>query len=128
GLLEIPPTAIAGVHITRLKPDGSGKDEREDKPAKIMIGRSKGWPLVLAPVNDCGGLGITEGIEDGLSVLVTGLGIWAAASASRLPALAERVPSYVNHITIFAHNDDGMTHARELKRRLHARGLSVAIA
>jgi hypothetical protein len=129
GVLTISHTAIAGVHLTRLLPDGSDKREREDEPAKIMIGRSLGWPIVLAPVNDAGGLGITEGIEDGLSVLVTGLGIWAAGSASRLPALAARVPSYVNDITIFAHtDDDGMRHAVELKRRLHARGLSAAIA
>src|SRR5262249_44962190 len=128
GALMIPRAQVEGVHLTRLKLDGSGKDEDGDESVKKMIGRSSGWPLVLAPVNDVGGLGITEGIEDGLSVLVTGLGIWVAGSASRLPALAERVPSYVNHITIFAHNDDGMTHARELKRPLHARGLAVAIA
>jgi hypothetical protein len=129
GALMIPRAQVEGVHLTRLKPDGSGKREREDEPAKIMIARSLGWPLVVAPVNDSGGLGITEGIEDGLSVLVTGLGIWAAGSASRLPALAARVPSYVNDITIFAHtDDDGMRHATELKRRLRARGLSAAIA
>jgi hypothetical protein len=131
GVLMIPRTQVAGVHLTRLLPDGSGKREHEDERAKIMIARSLGWPLVLAPVNDAGGLGITEGIEDGLSVLVTGLGIWAAGSASRLPALAARVPSYVNDITIFAHtNDDGsgVRHATELKRRLRARGLSAAIA
>jgi hypothetical protein len=128
GVLMISRAQIAGVHLTRLKPDGSGKDERRG-PAKIMIARSKGWPLVLAPVNDSGGLGIAEGIEDGLSVLVTGLGVWAAGSASRLPALAERVPGYVNDITIFAHTDtDGMRHAAELERRLRARGLSAATA
>jgi len=129
GSLMISRAQVVGVHLTRLKPDGSGKREHEDEPAKIMIARSRGWPLVLASVNDVGGLGITEGIEDGLSVLVTGLGIWVAGSASRLPALAARVPSYVNDITIFAHtDDDGMRHATELERRLHARGLSAAIA
>jgi hypothetical protein len=129
GALMILRAQVEGVHITRLLPDGSGKREVENEPTKIMIARSTGWPLVLAPVNDSGGLGITEGIEDGLSVLVTGLGIWAAGSASRLPALAARVPSYVNDITIFAHtDDDGTRHATELKRRLRARGLSAAIA
>jgi hypothetical protein len=130
GVLTIPRARIEGVHLTHLKPDGSGKrEEQEDEPAKIMIGHSKGWPLVLAPLNDSGGLGITEGIEDGLSVLVSGLGVWAAGSASRLPDLAERVPDYVNCITIFADtDDDGMRHARELERRLRALGLSVATA
>jgi|SRR6516162_1183680 len=128
GVLAIADTDISGVHITRLKPDGSGKDPHE--PAKIMIGKSLGWPIVLAPVNDSGGLGVVEGIECGLSIVsVTGLGMWVAGSASRLPALAERVPDYTNDVTIFAHTDtDGMHHAAELERRLRARGLSAATA
>jgi len=127
GTLAIAPAAVVGVHLTRLKFDGSGKHEREDEPAKIMLARSRGWPLVLAPINDGGGLGIVEGIEEGLSVLVTGLGVWVAGSASRLPALAERVPDSVN-VTIFADPDpDGMRHAAELRRRLSARGLFAAI-
>jgi len=128
-VLAIAPAAVVGVHLTRLKLDGSGKHEREDESAKTMLGRSSGWPLVLAPVNNSGGLGITEGIECGLSIATTlGLGMWAAGSASRLPALAERVPSYANEIMIFAHADDGMRHAVELKQRLRARGLRAAIA
>jgi hypothetical protein len=59
---------------------------------------------------------------------MTGLGVWAAGSASRLPALAERVPNYVNCITIFADTDtDGMRHARELERRLRARRLFTTL-
>src|SRR5262249_24593839 len=125
GVLAIAHTAVVGVHLTRLLPDGSGKDERG--PSKIMIAKSLSWPIVLAPLNDSGGLGIVEGIECGLSILATtGLGMWAAGSASRLPALAERVPSDVNCVTIFAHTDpDGMRHATELKRRLRAPGLFV---
>jgi hypothetical protein len=43
--------------------------------------------------------------------------------------LAERIPSYVNDITIFADSDaDGLRHARELERRLRARGLSAVVA
>lgn len=128
GVLMIAHTQVEGVHLTRLKPDGSGKDEQ--LPTKVMIAHSCGWPIVLAASNDSGGLGIVEGIEDGLSVLaVTGLGIWAAGSASRLPALAARVPSYANCITIFADADSaGMRHARELERRLRARRLFAATA
>jgi Toprim domain-containing protein len=130
GVLAIAPADVVGVHITRLKADGSGKDEREDEPSKVMIAKSLGFPIVLAPPNDAGGLGIIEGIESGFSVLaVTGLGMWVAGSASRLPALAERVPRYVNDITIFADSDDdGMRYATELERRLRGRGLNAAIA
>jgi hypothetical protein len=127
GVLEISHTQVEGVHLTRLLPDGLGKDERV--PSKIMIAKSLGWPIVLAPVNDSGGLAIVEGIEDGLSVLtVTGLGVWVAGCASRLPALAERVPDYAC-ITIFADADsDGARHAAELRRRLRARQLFAATA
>jgi hypothetical protein len=77
-----------GAHLTRLLPDGSGKAGTERD--KIMIGRSIGSPIVIAPPNDLLGLAITEGIEDALSVhLATGLGAWAAGAASRLPALAD---------------------------------------
>jgi hypothetical protein len=44
-----------------------------------MIGRSIGFPIVLAPVNDGLGLSITEGIEDALSLhQATGLPQWAS--------------------------------------------------
>jgi hypothetical protein len=126
-VLAIAHTQVEGVHLTRLLPDGLGKDEHG--PSKIMIAKSLGWPIVLAPLNDGGGLGIVEGIEDGLSVATaTGLGVWVAGSASRLPALAERVPSHAESITIFGHDDDaGHNGARALAAKLRERGLEVAV-
>ena len=46
------PGTITGIHMTRLLPDGSGKDNGEDDKAKIMLGPSAGQPIVLAPCND----------------------------------------------------------------------------
>jgi hypothetical protein len=44
---------------------------------------------------------IAEGIEDALSAHeATGLGAWAAGSASFMPALAEAIPSYIESLTI----------------------------
>ena len=85
-----------------------------------MIGMSTGSPIVIAPPNDLLGIAITEGIEDALSVHVaTGLGAWAAGSASRLPALATAIPPYIECITILSDDDpDGRRHAAELARRL----------
>ena len=122
GVLAIADKALRGVHLTRLKPDGSGKAE-DDREPKIMIGRSKGAPIVLAPMNDLLGLVITEGIEDALSAYAsTGLGAWAAGAASRLPALSAAVPSYTDTVSILADADpDGQRHAVELARRLEAR-------
>ena len=53
---------IHGVHLTRLKPDGSGKLDIEGRPDKIFIGSAPDLPIVLAPVNDLGGLSIAEGL------------------------------------------------------------------
>jgi Toprim domain len=126
GILAAPRAVIA-VHITRLKPDGSDRERGLD--AKLMIGRSIGSPIVLAPVNDLLGLAITEGIEDALSVKVaTGLGTWAAASAGRMPPLADIVPPYVETVTIFAHPEKiGQDKACELAKKLHGRGIETFI-
>jgi hypothetical protein len=123
GRLAITPAAVLGVHITRLAPDGSGKAGTERD--KIMVGRSVGVPIVLAPPNDQLGLAIAEGIEDALSVHeATGLGAWAAGAASRLQALADAVPGHIDFVTIVADADrDGRRHAAELLRRLEARSL-----
>ena len=124
GRLAIADKAVAGVHLIKIKRDGSGKADIE--PQKIMIGRSKGTPIVLAPMNDALGLVITEGVEDALSMhAATGLGAWAAGAASRLPALAESVPSYTDTVSVMADADpDGQHHARELAQRLETRGFA----
>jgi hypothetical protein len=114
GELVIDDAAIRGVHLTSLKPDGSGKAGTDRD--KLMVGKSASWPIVLAPINDGLGLAITEGIEDALSLHeATGLGAWAAGSASRLPALADRIPSYVETVSIAADDDkDGLKYANQL--------------
>jgi hypothetical protein len=127
GKLVIDDDAIRGVHITSLKSDGSGKAGTERD--KIMIGKSLGSPIVLAPPNDGLGLAICEGIEDALSVHeATGLGAWAAGSASRLPALAAAVPSYIDCITIAADADPaGQSNSFKLADALSARGIETFI-
>jgi hypothetical protein len=127
-VLSLRDTEVRGVHLTLLRPDGSGK--ADTAPNKIIVGPSLGFPIVLAPINDGLGLAITEGVEDALSVhQATGLGVWAAGSASRLPALADVVPDYADCITIFGDADDaGQKGARELSERLTGRGLHVELA
>jgi hypothetical protein len=128
GAIVMRGSALRGVHLTRLLPDGSDR-ERGDG-AKIMIGFSTGSPLVLAPPNDPLGLAIAEGIEDALSAhRATGLGAWAAGCASRLPALAPTIPSYVQCVTVCVDDDDdGRRHAVALGRLLHRRGVEVRMA
>ena len=51
GELTIADSAVRGVHITRLAPDGTDR-ERTDNRDKIIVGRCVGTPVVLAPPND----------------------------------------------------------------------------
>jgi Toprim domain len=123
GVISILPSAVQAVHVTRLLPDGSGKAGTDND--KIMIGTPRGAPIVLASPNDLNGLAITEGIEDALSLHeATGLGVWAAGSASMLPALAAVIPSYIDLVTIVSDPDqDGQRFARQLKAGLTERGI-----
>jgi Toprim domain len=125
GLLAIDSEEVAGVHITRLAPDGRHKAGTMHD--KIMIGLCVGAPIVVAPVNDGLGLAICEGIEDALSIHhSTGLGAWGAGSASRLPALAPAVPGWVEAVTILVDDDDaGWRFSAELAAPLDARGMEV---
>lgn len=125
-VMTFPEASIKGVHLTRLALDGGSDRDRSEK-AKIMIGHSKGWPIVLSPPTDGLGLAIAEGIESSLSAFeATGLCTWAAGSASRLLALADAIPNWVESITILADDDiDGRRHAVSLAQAAKERGLEV---
>jgi hypothetical protein len=125
GRITVSPSAIAGVHLTLLRDDGLGKAGTGRD--KIMVGPSAGSPIIIAPMTDGLGLAITEGIEDGFSVhLATGLGVWVAGSATRLPLLADAVPDYVDLVTIISDSDDvGQHNAHLLAERLAQRSYAV---
>ena len=125
GVYVMPEKRIRGLHLTYLKHDGSGKAPVE--PSKRMIGDIKGSPLALIPPNDGHGLLIAEGIETAISGhLMTGLGAWAAGSASFLPALADAVPPFIECVMIAREKDKaGQRGADELGQRLEERGIEV---
>lgn len=87
-------------------------------------------PIALAPPNDLLGLAIVEGIETGLSVYAaTGLGVWVAGAAGRMPALAAVIPSYIEAVTIYQEGDGaGHLHAQKLAGMLAARVAEVRLA
>lgn len=97
---EHPPAMIArfgdvgkptGVHLTKLKTDGSGKAGTEKD--KIMIGSSQGQPIIVADNPDREELIIAEGIEDAASLsIVTGWSAWAAGSAGRIAPVVASAP------------------------------------
>jgi hypothetical protein len=127
GRLVIDDAAVTGIHLTKLKPDGSGKAGIEGEPDKVTIGQGNSSPIWLAPVNDGLGLVIAEGIEDALSAhQATGLGAWAAGTAGRLPAMADFVPDYIESVTVMVDDDEnGRKNSNELAQRLAERGIEV---
>lgn len=123
GVLAIDDAAVKAVHLTKLNQDGA---KVSGDQAKIIVGRAaRGIPIVLAPPGDGLGLAVTEGIEDGLSIAqATGLGVWVAGSASRMAALTESVPAWIDCVTICAHDDAaGLKAADDLVEGLKARGI-----
>ena len=126
GILSTPCN-VGSVHLTLLKPDGSGK--AEIATPKIIVGSPRGLPIVLAPPNDLLGLAITEGLEDALTAhQMTGLGAWAAGAAGFLPKLADVVPNYIEAVTIYAHADKaGQEGTHKLAQELRRNGIDVAI-
>jgi hypothetical protein len=120
------PKDVGSVHLTLLKPDGSGKADVE--PNKLIIGSPRGMPIILAAPNDLLGMAICEGIEDALTVhQTTGLGAWAAGSAGMMPKLADVVPGCIGAVTIYAHVDKaGQDGARRLATALRARAVRPA--
>jgi len=105
---------ITGVHITRLKPDGTDK-AGTDKD-KIMIGPSMGQPIVVYENPKRPELAICEGIEDAASIAVSaGLTCWAAGSAGRIAALMPATRNF-EHVYVAADNDFAGKRALQLAR------------
>ena len=128
GLLAVPDAAVRAVHLTKLDPTGARRLQTEN--AKIIVGRGGlGFPAVVSPINDGLGLLITEGIENALTLgLSLGLGAWAACGHTRMPALADKVPGYVEIVTIVADPEPAArASACELAKRLERRNFKVLV-
>jgi CHC2 zinc finger/Toprim domain len=128
GVIGIADNMVLGVHLIKLKSDGSDR-LRDDPKCKITIGQGFVAPIVLAPANDLLGLVIAEGIEDALNAHeASGLGAWAAGGATRMPALANLVPSYVECVTILVDdNEAGRLNSHKLAGRLRDRHIEVRL-
>jgi uncharacterized protein DUF3987/Toprim domain-containing protein len=125
GLL-LPPSEVTAVHITKLQNDGAGK---AGEPNKIVVGSPGGKPITIAPPTDNQSLLIVEGIEEALSYhSVTNVGVWAAGAAPFMPKMAESVPDYISHVTVFADRDPaGERNANLLQQNLLARRIFVEV-
>ena len=121
GLMTDPVSnETTGIHRTILDGDGA-KVERK------MLGRQ--GVVRLSPDSEVTmGLGITEGVEDGLAVLLSGWApVWAATSAgaiARFPVLAG-----IEALTIFTDADaPGIKAANACSVRWRSAGLDACVA
>jgi hypothetical protein len=105
GLMTDPRSGDpVGIHRTFLQPDGT-KLERK------MLGRQ--GVVRLSPDDSVTmGLGITEGVEDGLAVLLSGWApVWAATGAGAIASFP--VLAGIEALTIFADGDGPGTQAAD---------------
>ena len=111
-----------GLHITALKPDGSGKAALE-KPRKMLGKDLAGGAVRLVPVNASGNLAVAEGVETALAFhKLTGTPTWAATSAGGLRSFVP--PPGIKRLIIAADSDDrgeGLAAARALAERARSR-------
>ena len=97
----------------------------------MMLGKTGGGAVRLAPLGESGVLALCEGIETGLAVMTAcpGLAVWATLSTSGLEQV--QLPAQAKRIIILADHDAsgaGLRAAETTARRLRAEGREVAIA
>jgi hypothetical protein len=122
------------IHRTYLQDDpadpGKVSKAAVAKP-RMMLGKVAGGAVRLAPINPGAALGLCEGIETGLSVMMScaGLPVWATLSATNLEQV--KLPPEAHRIVILADHDAsgaGTRAAETAARRLRSEGRQVAIA
>jgi phage/plasmid primase-like uncharacterized protein len=113
-LVSSPDGRPAGLHVTAIKADGSGK---AGNSPRRMFGRTARGAVRLAPSGDV--LAVAEGIETALAFAqLFGVPTWAALSTAGLQGFA--VPNVVRRLLIAADSDDqgaGLSAARNLAER-----------
>jgi hypothetical protein len=133
GVLRLAEGAVRGVHLIKFNADGSDRHrptEADPESAKITIGRCLGSPIVCAPFAECNNaLVIAEGVEDALTAHeAMGISAWAAGGAARMPALADRLPDYVDCVSVLVDdNAAGCANSDALARLLCARDIEVRL-
>ena len=119
-----PKGELRGLHMTVLKPDGTGR------LAKRLAGGSHpmGGAIQLYPPEPAAPLALTEGIETALAVRqATGWPVWACVSAGGMERVV--VPPGVHEVVIAAdHDRAGVEAAEKLARRLLGEGRRVRLA
>lgn len=113
--------APCGLHVTALRPDGSGKADL--RAPRRMLAEAAAGAVRLVPIREDGVLAVAEGIETALAFRqLTGTPTWAALSAGGLRAFVP--PPGLKRLIIAADSDDhgeGLAAARALAERARSR-------
>ena len=130
GLVRDQAGEVAAVHRTYLRVEGETVRKADIAKARMMLGKPGGGAVRLAPIGANGFLGLSEGIETGLAVMMAcpGLPVWAALSTSGMEQV--QLPPEARHVLILADNDPsgaGLRAAETLLRRLKGDGRRAAI-
>jgi hypothetical protein len=108
-----PDGSPVGLHVTYIKPDGSGK--AFGNKSRVMFGYFSGAAIRLAPI-DKGELAVAEGIETALSFqMLTGTPTWSVLNTTTMTQFTP--PADVSLLTIAADNDlscSGLKAAKDL--------------
>lgn len=118
------PRGLVGMHLTLLKPDGSGRIEK-----KLAAGsKPLGGAIRLYPLEVSQPLALAEGVETALAVReATGWPVWACVSAIGLERV--ELPAEVHEVVIAAdHDPAGLEAANALARRLLGENRRVRLA
>ncbi|WP_421933040.1 DUF7146 domain-containing protein [Phenylobacterium sp.] len=120
-----PDGKSSGLHVTAIKPDGSGKPDMTNP--RRMFGDMRGAAVRFAPVPVNGVLGLSEGLETGLSYsLMTGLAVWACLSTSGLRNFTP--PSEVKRLVVAADGDRAGLEAAAMLVERSSRRCACAVA
>lgn len=127
-VIRNPEGRPAGLHITFLRPDGSGKADIpiQRKIIGITKGSTRSGAVRLMPPKD-GTVGLGEGIESALSgSILTGIPGWACLSAGGIERAV--LPKEIKRIFIFADRDSaGLKTARNACFRFRNEGRGCEI-
>ena len=125
---------VVAIHRTYLQSDAAQPDKvakaSVTKP-RMMLGKTGGGAVRVAPLGQSGVLALSEGIETGLAVMAAcpGLAVWATLSTAGMEQV--HLPAQARRIIILADHDAsgaGLRAAETLARRLRAEDREVAIA
>ncbi len=134
---QAPDSRFTGVHMTWLKPDGSGKAEIVTQDGEILKSKKiRGFYHGIGAIRlgePADRLATCEGIETGLSVVevLPDVPVWTAGSWHAMGALP--IPPQVRRLTVLGDNDmkdmaKGMAVLRGVCREQAARGTETHLS